>query len=142
LLASEPARINTENSGLSAERLRRSGTAMQGYIDRQEVAGVVSLVARRGQDTHASRRHIPHCFHDQTHNQCRGFVLKDPVSQFLPEFKNRKVLIPAPSLAGNRFGLGFRVLTDLGRPLIWVPSAAMAGVAHTARTSGLIPRRR
>ena len=37
-----------ETVGMSTNRLERLDRAMQGYIDRNEVAGVVTLVARRG----------------------------------------------------------------------------------------------
>ncbi len=37
-----------ESVGMSSERLARIGPAMQAYIDRGEVAGTVTLVARRG----------------------------------------------------------------------------------------------
>src|SRR5215470_13079747 len=49
LLSAEPVRIQAENSGLSADRLKRISQGMQHYIDRGEVSGVVTLVARRGQ---------------------------------------------------------------------------------------------
>jgi CubicO group peptidase (beta-lactamase class C family) len=37
-----------ESVGMSSERLARIGPAMQAYIDRGEVAGTVTMVARRG----------------------------------------------------------------------------------------------
>ena len=41
-----------EDVGMSSERLARIRTAMQRYIDRKEVPGVVTLVARRGRVVH------------------------------------------------------------------------------------------
>src|SRR5688572_1407078 len=41
-----------EEVGLSSERLARIGPAMQRHIDAGEIAGVVTLVARRGQIVH------------------------------------------------------------------------------------------
>jgi CubicO group peptidase (beta-lactamase class C family) len=38
--------------GFSAERLKRLTAGMQGYVDRGEVAGVVTLVHRRGEEAH------------------------------------------------------------------------------------------
>src|SRR6266545_617388 len=41
-----------EQSGMSAERLKRLSAAMRGYIDRGEIAGTVTLVARHGKVVH------------------------------------------------------------------------------------------
>ena len=41
-----------EEVGLSSERLQRIGPAMQRHIDAGEIAGVVTLVARRGRIGH------------------------------------------------------------------------------------------
>src|ERR1041384_3863524 len=49
------ARIPTaraQDVGMSAERLARVKTAMQRYVDRGEVPGVVTLIARRGRVVH------------------------------------------------------------------------------------------
>ena len=43
-----------ETVGMSSERLERLDRVMQGYVDRNEVAGVVTLVARRGKVVHFS----------------------------------------------------------------------------------------
>ncbi len=117
LIAAPPARVNTENSGLSGERLKRISSAMQGFIDREEVAGVVSLVARRGQivyldaQGHQDRDARTPMRPDTIFRIASmtkpvtsvavmmlleegRFTLKDPVSKFLPEFRNMKVLVP------------------------------------------------
>ena len=69
-----------ETVGMSSERLERLDRVMQDYIDRNEVAGVVTLVARRGKVVHFSatgqrdvehggtddtRHHLPHGVDDQ-----------------------------------------------------------------------------
>ena len=41
-----------EDVGMSSERLARIGPAMQRHIDAGEIAGVVTLVARRGRIVH------------------------------------------------------------------------------------------
>ena len=41
-----------EDVGMSSDRLARVSAAMQGYVDRHEVAGIVSLVARHGKIVH------------------------------------------------------------------------------------------
>ena len=43
-----------EDVGMSSGRLARLERAMQAYVDRGEVAGIVSLVARRGKVVHFS----------------------------------------------------------------------------------------
>ena len=39
---------SAETVGMSSERLQRIDSVMQAYIDRNEIAGAVTLVARRG----------------------------------------------------------------------------------------------
>src|SRR5215471_13210064 len=51
LAASLPT-TKPEQSGMSTERLKRLSTAMRGYIERGEVAGAVTLVARHGRVVH------------------------------------------------------------------------------------------
>ncbi|MBT5533792.1 beta-lactamase family protein, partial [Candidatus Poribacteria bacterium] len=41
-----------EDVGMSSARLERLSQAMQGYIDRQEMAGAATLIARRGKIVH------------------------------------------------------------------------------------------
>ena len=41
-----------ESVGMSSERLQRLSDVMAGYIDRKQVAGTVTLVARRGKVVH------------------------------------------------------------------------------------------
>ncbi len=42
-----------DDAGISKARLTRLSDAMQGYVDRGEVAGVVTLVHRRGREVHS-----------------------------------------------------------------------------------------
>jgi CubicO group peptidase (beta-lactamase class C family) len=108
-----------EEVGVSAERLARIHVAMQRYVDRREVAGVVTLVARRGRviyldsagyrDAEAKAPMtndtvfriasmtkpitsvaLMMLFEDG------HFLLSDPVSKWLPEFADMKVVQPAP----------------------------------------------
>ena len=44
--------VKPESVGFSSHRLARINTAMQRYVDEQKLAGIVSLVARRGQVVH------------------------------------------------------------------------------------------
>src|SRR5712692_6015623 len=45
-------KVKPEDVGLSSERLARIRPAIQRYLDREEIAGAVSLVARRGRVAH------------------------------------------------------------------------------------------
>jgi CubicO group peptidase (beta-lactamase class C family) len=110
-----------EDVGLSSERLARLNSAMQGYVDRREVAGVVTLVARHGRVVHfesVGYRDAEAKLSMTTDTIFRQasmtkpivavallmlfeevrFQLSDPVSKWLPEFKDLKVL--QPGLAG------------------------------------------
>jgi CubicO group peptidase (beta-lactamase class C family) len=102
--------------GMSAERLERIGTAVQKSIDEKRIAGAVTLVARRGKvvwfkpqgmmDREAKKAMRP----DTIFRICSmtkpitslavmmlyeegHFLLDDPISKYLPEFKNPKVLV-------------------------------------------------
>ena len=47
--------VQPESVGLSSVRLARIQPVMQGYIDRQEFAGVVTAVTRGGQVAHLAK---------------------------------------------------------------------------------------
>jgi CubicO group peptidase (beta-lactamase class C family) len=112
-----PARANAAPAsvGVSAERLTRLHAGMQGFIDRKEAGGIVTLIARDGKvvDVHASG------FQDvaaktpmKTDTLFRiasmtkpvtsvavmmlyeegKLLLTDPVSKFIPAFKSSRVL--------------------------------------------------
>ncbi len=108
-----------ETVGMSSERLARLDQVMQRYIDRDETAGVVTLVARRGKVVHFSalgHRDVESgapMTHDSIFRIASMtkpiastalmmlyeegyFQLRDPVSKWLPEFGRMKVAIPAP----------------------------------------------
>jgi len=108
-----------ETVGLSSERLQRIGTAVQRNIDDKRIAGAVTMVVRRGQvawfsaqgmaDREAGKPMRP----DTMFRICSMskpitsaavmmlyeegfFLLEDPVSKYLPEFRNPKVyVVPA-----------------------------------------------
>ena len=120
-IAQELPTAKPEAAGLSSERLGRIGTAVQRSIDEKRIAGAVTLVARRGSvvwfkaqgmmDREAGKAMRP----DAMFRICSmtkpitsvaammlceegRFVLEDPISKYLPEFKNPKVLVkPASS---------------------------------------------
>jgi len=112
--AAAPARGLAESVGVSTERLDRLHAAMQQFVDRKEVSGLVTLVERGGKvvDVYsAGEQDIEHHvkMSDATifriasmskpitavailmlHEEGK-FLLTDPVSRFIPAFQNMKV---------------------------------------------------
>jgi CubicO group peptidase (beta-lactamase class C family) len=107
-------KVAPETVGLSSDRLNRIKPAMQAYVDRGKLPGLITMVARRGQIAHAE------CFGwmDMEANRPMQldaifriasitkpvtsvaamilyegghFQLNDPVSEFMPEFSGSKV---------------------------------------------------
>ncbi len=108
-----------ESLGMSSERLERLDAIMQGYIDRAETAGVVTLVARKGKVVHFSALGMRDVesgapMTEDTIFRIASmtkpitsvalmmlyeegyFQLRDPISKWLPEYADMKVAIPAP----------------------------------------------
>jgi CubicO group peptidase (beta-lactamase class C family) len=108
-LAGSLPTARAEEVGLSSERLARIGPALQKHIDAGEIAGVVTLVARRGRIVHFEAhgyadiaRRTPmrtdHIFGLASSSKPITAVailmlvesgdvrLQDPVSKFIPEF--------------------------------------------------------
>src|SRR5450631_1309101 len=102
------------DGGLSAERLKRLHDVMTGYVERGEVPGLVTLVARRGEghvdaigamaagSEEPMRRDTIFRIASMTKpitaaaamiliEECR-LRLDEPVDRVLPELANRKVL--------------------------------------------------
>jgi len=105
-----------ETVGLSAERLERIGSTVQRSIDDKRIAGAVTLVVRRGHvawfkaQGMADREAGKAMRTDSMFRICSmtkpitslavmmlyeegHFLLGDPISKYLPEFKNPKVLV-------------------------------------------------
>jgi CubicO group peptidase (beta-lactamase class C family) len=105
-----------EELGLSSERLERIDTAMQRYIDQELVAGIVTLVARRGSVVHLEKlgmqdietskpMELDTIFRIYSMTKPitsvalmmlfeQGLVrLADPVSKYIPKFKKVKVWV-------------------------------------------------
>jgi CubicO group peptidase (beta-lactamase class C family) len=118
--AQEIPSAKPESVGLSAERLDRIGTAVDKSIADKEIAGAVTMVVRHGHvawfkaqgmmDREAGKAMSP----DAIFRICSmtkpitsvavmmlyeegRFQLDDPISRFLPEFKNPKVLVKPSS---------------------------------------------
>ena len=119
-VAQEVPVVKPETVGLSPERLERIAGTVQRSIDEKRIAGAVTLVARRGHaawfkaqgmaDREAGKPMRP----DTMFRICSmtkpitsaavmmlyeegHFLLDDPVSKYLPEFKNPKVLVKPAS---------------------------------------------
>ena len=109
-----------EAVGMSSERLQRIDTTMQRYIDSNQLAGTVTLIARHGKVVHVSAQGWRHkeanqrmtpdtiftimsmtkpivstalmMLYEEGH-----FLLDDPISKWIPEYSNKQVrLDPAP----------------------------------------------
>jgi CubicO group peptidase (beta-lactamase class C family) len=162
-----PAGVKPESVGLSAERLERIAAAVQRSIDDKRIAGAVTLVSRRGKiawlkaqgmmDREAGKamqtdaifricsmsKPLTSLAVMMLYEEGR-FQLQDPVSKFIPEFKNPKVLVKPASgepytipatkeitilnLLTHTSGLTYNWNADLG------PMYKQAGVAH-----GILP---
>lgn len=106
--------ITPEEAGFSSRRLSRIGTVMQGYVDDKKLAGLTTMVARRGKLVHFERFGVmdletakPMEFDTifRIYSMTKPitsvalmmlyeqgiFQLRDPVSNFLPEFHEVKV---------------------------------------------------
>ena len=113
-------RAEPEDVGMSSERLQRIDATMQRYIDSNQLAGTVTLIARHGKVVHVSAQGWRHkeanqpmtpdtiftimsmtkpivstalmMLYEEGH-----FLLDDPISKWLPEYENMQVrLNPAP----------------------------------------------
>jgi len=105
-----------EELGFSTERLDRINVKMQQYIDEGKIAGIVTLVARKGQIAHfekfgfqdlETRKPIALNTIFRIYSMTKPitnvalmtlyeqglFHMNDPISKFIPDFKNVKVLV-------------------------------------------------
>jgi CubicO group peptidase (beta-lactamase class C family) len=112
-----------EDVGLSSERLQRVNQVIQRYIDAKDLAGAVTVVARRGRIAHFEAQGTMDIEHSVPMRKDAIFRmasmskpvtgvailmlmeegklrLTDPVSKFIPEFKDTKVAMEKPPSAG------------------------------------------
>ena len=103
-----------ENVGLSKERLQRISNVMQGYIERGETGGILTLVERHGETVHLARcgysdvdarkvLEYDHIFRIYSMTkpivslalmmlfEKAKFHLNDPIHKYLPEFRDVNV---------------------------------------------------
>ena len=109
--------VQPESIGLISDRLARIQPVMQGYIDRKEFAGVITAISRRGQTAHLAKvgwQEIktghPMSFDAifRIYSMSKPITsaavmmlceegkvrLGDPVSRYIPGFKNSRVMVP------------------------------------------------
>lgn len=109
--------VKAARLGFSEERLGRIGQVMQGYVDKQQIAGIVTLVARRGEvaqfeaygamgldPARPMRRDALFRLFSMTKPitcaaammlfEAGQFRLNDPISRYIPAFKDMRVATP------------------------------------------------
>ena len=145
-----------EQVGISSERLERLDSVMQGFIDNGELTGFVTLIARHGhivqfkaygyrdlENQAPMEKDALFRLYSMTKPvTCTAMMilveegeilLSDPISKYLPQFKNRRVLIeekggeivtvPAESeitiqqLATHTSGLAYEISKDISPTL-------------------------
>src|SRR5258708_13898934 len=119
-----------EDVGMSAERLQRINQVVQQYIDNRQISGAVTMVSRKGRVAHFEAQGLMDIESKAAMKKDAIFRmasmskpvtgvailmlmeegklrLTDPVSRFIPEFKNPKVAMlknaaaPAPAAGGR-----------------------------------------
>ena len=121
-----------EEAGLSAERLKRIRSVVQSHIDSKDFVGAVTLVARKGKVVHFEAQGATDLESGKPMRTDTLFrmasmtkpitavavlmmmeegklVLSDPVSKFIPEFKNPKVAMW--NLPNDPRGAGVRIVS-------------------------------
>ena len=114
--------------GLSAKRLERIGEMIQRAIDAEQISGAVTVVARRGRVAHFEARGLMDIEANAPMRKDSIFPiasmtkpvtgvailmlleegkvrLSDPVSRFIPEFRDTKVAMPRTDAAGGEGGV-------------------------------------
>jgi CubicO group peptidase (beta-lactamase class C family) len=156
-----------EDLGFSSKRLERINTVMQRYVDEKKLAGVITLVARRGAVVHLGKCGMADIeagkpmqldtifrIYSMTKPITSTAVLMlmeegrlrlaDPIAQYIPGFKDVKVLDSAPGsgvrqvsadrpitirdllthTAGLSYGSEDIYIDELYRRHVWEPMAA------------------
>src|SRR6185436_6451674 len=118
-----------EDVGFSSERLQRVNQMVQRYIDAKEITGAVTIVSRKGKIAHFEAQGLMDLENKTPMRKDAIFRmasmskpvtgvailmlveegkirLTDPVSRFIPGFKNLQVAMPKPSTPGAGGGGG------------------------------------
>jgi CubicO group peptidase (beta-lactamase class C family) len=124
--------VKPEDAGLSSERLQRIRPLIKSHVDAKNLAGAVTLVARRGKIVHFEAHGSTDLESNKPMRTDTLFrmasmtkpitavavlmlmeegklILSDPVSKFIPEFKNPKVAVW--NLPNDSRGAGVRLVT-------------------------------
>ena len=116
LVGAQDIRTGTpESVGMSRDRLARIRPAMQAVVDAKEVAAVETLVARRGVIVHHERIGVEADAIYRLASMTKPvtsvavmmlvedgkLLLSDPVSRFIPSFKEMRVLAPASATSNG-----------------------------------------
>jgi len=131
-LAASLALSKAEDAGISSERLKRIHPLIQSHIDAKDLSGAVTLVVRRGKLVHFEAQGSTDFESNQPMRTDTLFrmasmtkpitavavlmmmeegklILSDPVSKYIPEFKNPKVAVW--NLPNDPRGAGVRLVT-------------------------------
>jgi CubicO group peptidase (beta-lactamase class C family) len=176
LTAGSVTNAKPEDVGLSPERLAKIHDAIQQHVDAHDISGAVTLVARRGRIAHFEAQGLMDLESKRPMSKDGIFRLasmskpitgvavlmlmedgklrlSDPVSRFIPAFKNLKVAVPKPgaqpALANGRGeAVGADVAFDLItasreitiRDLLTHTSGLVSGGLGTSQVARLAPR--
>ncbi|GAV20373.1 esterase EstB [Mariprofundus micogutta] len=109
--------VKPEKVGLSSERLKNMDRLIDGYVERKQIAGAVVMVARKGKVAYFKASGLADVGKPMQRDTIFRIVsmtksitstaimmlyeqgkllLSDPVSKYIPEFRNQKVLVPLP----------------------------------------------
>jgi CubicO group peptidase (beta-lactamase class C family) len=125
LSAGSVSKAKPEDVGMSSERLQRIDQMLERRIAKGEVSGAVAIVARKGKVVHLAAKGVMDLETKQPVTPATMFRvasmtkpvtsvalmmmveegkvrLNDPVSRYIPEFKNLKVAVADPAPAGDR----------------------------------------
>jgi len=131
-IAASLALSKAEDAGISSERLKRIHPLIQSHIDGKDLSGAVTLVVRRGKLVHYEAQGSTDFESNQPMRTDTLFrmasmtkpitavavlmmmeegklILSDPVSKYIPEFKNPKVAVW--NLPNDPRGAGVRLVT-------------------------------
>ena len=125
ILAKGLATAKPERAGMSSTRLERINSAMQGFVDEGKLAGIVTMISRRGKVVHFEKfgkmdletgkemqldtlfriysmsKPIVTVAAMSLYEEGR-FQLNDPISKYMPEFKETKVLVDGREVTPDR----------------------------------------
>ena len=130
-LGAAPAGSKAEDVGMSSERLARIQPMIQGHLDGKDFSGAVTLVARKGRVVHFEAHGLADVDAHKPMTKDTLFrlasmtkpvtavsilmlleegklVLSDPISKFIPEYKNPKVAVW--TLPNDAAGAGLRLV--------------------------------